>query len=289
MYLEICILTDHKWGAYNHRSAQGQELIAHELTHVMQQVVGEAGTRVIQRRVMCNVMTEPIDTRFLMLLTDEELQDQKTILEVELYSEPGEESTESTDIEQIRFENLYHLLEELKVRRTVSPTPPVTEERQRGGLWVIQRLRDEISRAGEMFEVPSELIAAVIMHESQVAERRIMGQIGESLQASLQGEKETNIAEIKEVPAYYAEKILEKVGLNSKVWYSSLTEITFLGQRVGAIHTDLVAHLKAVEKKIAATHGGDQQDPKVAGHNLGLNEAIGSARCAGVLRCGRWP
>lgn len=44
-------------GVYNHRNAQGQELIAHELTHVMQQVVGEAGTRVIQRRVMCNVMS----------------------------------------------------------------------------------------------------------------------------------------------------------------------------------------------------------------------------------------
>jgi hypothetical protein len=96
----------------------------------------------------------------------------------------------------------------------------------------------------------------------------------------VKGEEAKGIKEIKEAPAYYANKILEKAGLDPDDWFSKFTTITFLGRPVGEIHTDLAAHLKGVEKKLAATHGGDQQDPAVAGKNLGLNEAIGGARHA---------
>jgi hypothetical protein len=96
----------------------------------------------------------------------------------------------------------------------------------------------------------------------------------------IKGEPEKGIAEIKEAPADYADKILQKAGLDPKAWFSSFTTINFLGFHVGEIHTELAAHLKAVEKKLAAAHGGDQQDPKLAGQNLGLNEAIGGARHA---------
>jgi hypothetical protein len=98
--------------------------------------------------------------------------------------------------------------------------------------------------------------------------------------AVVKGDEAKGIKEIKEAPAHYANKILEKAGFNPGDWFSKFTTITFLGRPVGEIHTDLAAHLKAVEKKLAATHGGDQQDPAVAGKNLGLNEAIGGARHA---------
>jgi hypothetical protein len=96
----------------------------------------------------------------------------------------------------------------------------------------------------------------------------------------VKGEEAKGVREIKEAPAYYANKILEKAGLDPDAWFSKFTTITFLGRPVGEIHTDLAAHMQGVEKKLAATHGGAQQDPAVAGENLGLNEAIGGARHA---------
>ncbi len=97
----------------------------------------------------------------------------------------------------------------------------------------------------------------------------------------VKAEEAKGVKEIKEAPAYYANKILEKAGFKRPDdWFSNFTTTTFLGQSVGEIHTELAAHLMGVERKLVATHGGDQQDPAVAGKKLGLNEAIGGARHA---------
>jgi hypothetical protein len=170
-------------GEYAPETVRGGRLLAHELTHVLQQIDGGPGTRIIQRLVTRDVTTEQINNRFLMFLTDEELQTQINLLELELYSEPEEQSIEPTELAQIRSENLQRLHEELYLRETVSSAPSATG-RQRSGLEVIRRLRNEIRGACQQFQVPPELIAAVIMHESQA---RSGGDLTESVQALLQG------------------------------------------------------------------------------------------------------
>jgi len=87
--------------------------------------------------------------------------------------------------------------------------------------------------------------------------------------------------EIKESPAYFTAEVLKLAGVkNPQAWFSSFTNISFLGVRVSNIHTDLAAHLKAVEQKFAEQYGGDQNDPVVAGKALGLKQGIGGGRPA---------
>lgn len=95
----------------------------------------------------------------------------------------------------------------------------------------------------------------------------------------VKGSDKKKMAEIKEAPADYADRILRNAGLDPKTWFASFTTTTFLGRAIGdPIHTDLAAHLKDVEKKIAEKHGGASKDPAEAGKALGLNETIAGAR-----------
>ena len=96
----------------------------------------------------------------------------------------------------------------------------------------------------------------------------------------VKADEKKGLKEIREAPADYAARILELAGLDNAAWFSSFTSIKFLGQSVSDIHTDLAAHLKAVEAKFAESHGGPSKDPAVAGAALGLNESIGGARHA---------
>lgn len=96
----------------------------------------------------------------------------------------------------------------------------------------------------------------------------------------VKADEKKGLKEIREAPADYAARILDLAGLDNGAWFSSFTSIKFLGQSVSDIHTDLAAHLKAVEAQFAASHGGPAKDPAVAGAALGLNESIGGARHA---------
>ncbi len=169
-------------GEYAPETMTGRKLLAHELTHVLQQANGDRITHIIQRLVTRDVTRERIDTRFLMLLTDEELQAQIDTLEFGLAStEPEEQSIETSELATIRSENLNRLTEERDLRGTVSTSPSATQSQQRG-LAVIRRVRNEIRDAGQRFQVPPELIAAVIMYESQ------QRSFAEGAQAFIQGE-----------------------------------------------------------------------------------------------------
>lgn len=96
----------------------------------------------------------------------------------------------------------------------------------------------------------------------------------------VKADEKKGLKELREAPADYAARILEMAGLDNATWFSSFTSITFLGQSVSDIHTDLATHLKAVETKFAESHGGPSKDPAVAGAALGLNQAIGGGRHA---------
>ena len=102
--------------------------------------------------------------------------------------------------------------------------------------------------------------------------------LSESEITIVKANEKQGITEIKESPAYYANQILRKAGIDSKTWFSSFTSINFLGRSVADIHKDLATHLQAVEQKFAQEYGGDKKDPKVAGEKLGLEEDIGGAR-----------
>lgn len=71
---------------------------------------------------------------------------------------------------------------------------PTVGARQRRGISLVSALRGPICSAAREYGVPSELIAVILMHESQASERRLYrflvgsAEMGERAQASLQGD-----------------------------------------------------------------------------------------------------
>lgn len=62
--------------------------------------------------------------------------------------------------------------------------------RQVQGIFVVLQIGKEIKQAGAEFGIPPELIGAIVMHESQAAERSLMGplaDVAERAQAAVQG------------------------------------------------------------------------------------------------------
>lgn len=62
--------------------------------------------------------------------------------------------------------------------------------RQVHGIFVVLQIGKEIKQAGAEFGIPPELIGAIVMHESQAAERSLMGplaDVAERAQAAVQG------------------------------------------------------------------------------------------------------
>jgi subtilisin family serine protease len=87
------------------------------------------------------------------------------------------------------------------------------------------------------------------------------------------------LAEVREAPADYTRRILQRAGLDADTWFSSFTTMSFLGRTIAPpIHSDFATHLAGVERELARRFGGDRQDPALAGRELGLNENIGGAR-----------
>lgn len=127
--------------------------------------------------------------------------------------------------------------------------------------------RQRLQREKEIAELTLRLARDLAREEPVQPKREQGAQAGEE-------------RELERAPADYAARILEMAGLDNATWFSSFTSITFLGQSVSDIHTDLATHPKAVETKFAESHGGPSKDPAVAGAALGLNQAIGGGRHA---------
>ncbi|PDV97880.1 DUF4157 domain-containing protein [Candidatus Chloroploca asiatica] len=98
-------------GAYAPGTQTGQTLLAHELAHVVQQRQGRALG--IQREVVGDIRTMSINETWAQALTDDELQDQITIVQQQLQTE----SPETPEFEAARS-NLA-VLEQVHTERTL--------------------------------------------------------------------------------------------------------------------------------------------------------------------------
>jgi len=71
------------------------------------------------------------------------------------------------------------------------PAPPTLGSRQQRGMALVSSLRRAIRAAAGEFDVRAALIGVIMMHESQAAERRVLGGLAdaaESTQARIQGD-----------------------------------------------------------------------------------------------------
>ena len=122
-------------GQYNPHSIEGKRLLAHELTHVVQESKKgdqQSSTNTVRRVITGDPMTESISEpeRFLRLLTDEELQLLIYQLEAEYTGEgygeaaeggPEGQSVPPETLAEIRAENLLLLHHEDARRRELEP------------------------------------------------------------------------------------------------------------------------------------------------------------------------
>ncbi|HBB36374.1 MAG TPA: hypothetical protein DC064_32500 [Cyanobacteria bacterium UBA9273] len=251
-----------KQGEYQPESKQGQELIAHELTHVVQQ---EGNSLQLQRWSPFDVLLEGIQSTGEFLKKAFSGQTIKTVTDPKALirtAPPDFKSTGKTIPKGSQVEILETVTQgETEYVRVQEVLPDGAKGEPQVWGWTKASNLGSVKSSEETDEDKDN---PANPSQEPSNEKKVKPEDIKKLKTFEAGKSDTT-ARILEG----GREALTSVGETPETWFDNFTDITFLGRGINRpIHRILAAHLKNVEANLVSKTGASS--PKEAGDKLGL-------------------